>query len=196
MVQFEFDLPDGLGVLAVLNTTTGDTARLFFAAWPPRAVQETLHEIAQQARRECGGRAVAQGNIHATLAFLGNVSRERLATIETVAGQTRGSRSDLAIDRLEYWRHNRILWAGVGRCPEPLRELAARLAAGLRLSGFVLDERPYVLHVTLLRNARRAPPATTISPVSWPIEDFALIESVPRGGARVYEVLRRWPLEG
>jgi 2'-5' RNA ligase len=173
-----------------------DSARLFFAAWPPAAVQETLHGAAQQARRECGGRAVAQRNIHATLAFLGNVPRERLAAIEAVAGGASASRFDLSVDRLQYWRHNRIVWAGVERCPEPMGTLVASLAAGLCAAGFRLDERPYILHITLLRNARRAPVTDTIPPVAWPIADFALIESVVRGGARVYKVMRRWPLKG
>ena len=171
-----------------------DTARLFFAVWPPAAVQEALHRIAQKARQECGGRAVAQRNIHATLAFLGNVPRERLGEIEAIAAQIHGSRCALAIDRLEYWRHNRIVWAGVARCPDPLRGLAAGLAVRLHAAGYGIDDRPYVLHVTLLRNARRAPAASAIAPVAWPVDDFALVESVAEGGGRAYEVLRRWPL--
>ena len=179
-----------------MNSSTGDTARLFFAAWPPDGVQEALHAIAQGAGHECGGRAVAQRNIHATLAFLGDVPRARLQEIEAVAAQTRGIRCDLGVDRLQYWRHNRIVWAGVERCPDALQKVAGALASGLRAAGFRIDNRSYVLHITLLRNARRAPADSAIHPVPWPIRDFALVESVPRHGGRVYEVVRRWPLEG
>jgi len=175
-------------------TTTADTARLFFAAWPAAGVQETLHAVAERARRECGGRPVPQGNIHLTLAFLGNVPRDRLRQIEAVAGSIDGSRCDIEVDRLQYWKHNRILWAGVERCPESLAGLAGKLSAGLRAIGFKLDDRPYVLHVTLLRNARCAPAERSIAPVAWPIADVALVESVQRGDGRAYEVLRRWPL--
>ena len=178
------------------STQTADTARLFFAAWPTAGVQETLHAVAELARRECGGRAVAQGNIHLTLAFLGDVPRDRLREIESVAGEIKGSPCAIAVDRLQYWKHNRILWAGVERCPEPLTGLAGKLSAGLRAIGFTLDDRPYVLHITLLRSARRAPPERMIAAVAWPIADIALVESVQRGGGRVYEVLRRWPLGG
>jgi len=157
-------------------------------------VQRKLHAIAQQVRRECGGRAVAQDNVHLTLAFLGDVPRDRLHQIESVAGEISGSRCDLAVDRLQYWRHNRILWAGVERCPEPLAGLAGKLSVGLRAIGFKLDDRPYVLHITLLRNARRAPAFPAIPAVAWPVAAFALIESVPRGDGRAYEVLREWPL--
>ncbi|HZM44876.1 MAG TPA: RNA 2',3'-cyclic phosphodiesterase [Burkholderiales bacterium] len=169
---------------------------MFFAAWPTAGVQEKLHAIAQQARRECGGRAVAQGNIHLTLAFLGDVPRDRVHQIESVAAEISGSRCDIAVDRLQYWKHNRILWAGVERCPEPLAGLAGKLSVGLRAIGFKLDDRPYVLHVTLLRNARCAPAERSIPAVAWPIADVALVESLQRGDGRVYEVLRRWPLGG
>src|SRR6185295_15853643 len=117
------------------------TARLFFAAWPAVAVQQALHAVALQARRECGGRAVAQGNIHLTLAFIGDVARERLIEVQSVAAGIDGLSCDLSVDRLQYWKHNRILWAGVEHCPQPLAELAGRLSVDLRESGFKLDSR-------------------------------------------------------
>jgi 2'-5' RNA ligase len=171
-----------------------DTVRLFFAAWPAASVQERLHALAQNARSECGGRAVAQRNIHLTLAFLGDVPRERLPQIEAVAGGIDGACCELAVDRLQYWRHNRIVWAGVERCPEPLRDLARALSARLRAIGFRLDDRPYVPHVTLLRDARRAPADLMIPAIAWPVADIALVESVQRDNGRAYEILQRWPL--
>jgi 2'-5' RNA ligase len=169
-------------------------ARLFFAAWPPETVQEQLHAVARNAQRECGGRAVAQRNMHLTLAFLGDVPRDRLPQVEAAAAGIDGAACELAVDRLQYWRHNRILWAGVERCPAPVAGVAHALSAGLRAIGFRLDDRPYVLHVTLLRHARRAPADVAIPAVAWPIADIALVESVRRGDGRAYEVLRRWPL--
>ena len=172
------------------------TARLFFAAWPDNGVQQALHAVALRARSECGGRAIAQRNIHLTLAFLGDVARERLVESQSVAAGSGGLRCDLAVDRLQYWKHNRILWAGVERCPQSLVELVGRLTADLRAGGFKLDERAYVPHITLLRNARRAPTDRMLPRVLWPIVDFALIESAERGDGRVYEVVERWPLNG
>jgi 2'-5' RNA ligase len=173
---------------------SAETARLFFAAWPAPEVQRALHETARQFQRECGGRAIQERNIHLTLAFLGNVERARLAELKAYATGVSGSYCNLSIDRVEYWRHNRILWAGTERCPDPLPALVAELSAGLRTLGHELDARPYVPHVTLLRDARRAPAGRLIPPIAWPVHEFALIESVPRAQGRVYEVLRRWPL--
>ena len=130
-------------------------ARLFFAAWPTPEVQQALHEIAGQAQRECGGRAVTARNIHLTLAFLGNVERARVPKFYAVAAGITGAPCDLVVDRVDYWRHNRILWAGVERCSDSLQALVADLCKGLRAIDFSLDERPYIPHITLLRNARR-----------------------------------------
>jgi 2'-5' RNA ligase len=174
---------------------TGDTARLFFAVWPAPEVQQVLGDIARGAQRECGGRAVPARNIHLTLVFLGNLPRERLTALEKIASVTRAQRFALTVDRLEYWRHNRILWAGVSSCPDALQALVARLQDALARAEFRVDRRPYVPHVTLLRNARRAPAQVACREVVWPVDAFALVESAPNEGGRAYQVLRSWPLE-
>src|SRR5262245_282515 len=173
---------------------TGETARLFFAAWPAPSVQDALHDVAQRFQRESGGRVVAARNIHLTLAFLGDVRRYRLPQIEAAAARLSGSSYELVIDRVEYWRHNRILWAAVECCPDSLCELVAGLSSELRGLGFTSEDRPYVPHITLLRNARSRPANSMIASITWPVHDLALIESVPDGGQRVYKVLHRWPL--
>jgi len=174
---------------------TGDTARLFFAVWPAPEVQCALGDIARRARRECGGRAVADHNIHLTLVFLGDLPRDRVTALEALATAVRGRRFTLTVDRLEYWRHNRILWAGSGSSPEALQALVAQLQDALAGAGYRFDRRPYVPHVTLLRNARGAPADIRCAVVAWPVDGFALVESAPRERARVYQVLRSWPLE-
>ena len=174
---------------------TGATARLFFAVWPAPEVQRALGEIARSARSECGGRAVSQDNIHLTLVFLGDLPRGHITVMQTLASTVRGHRFALTVNRLEYWRHNRILWAGVRMCPEALQALVARLQDALAGTEIRFDRRPYVPHVTLLRNARRAPAEDACPDVGWPVEDFALMESAPVQRGRAYRVLRSWPLE-
>jgi len=101
----------------------------------------------------------------------------------------------LSVDCLEYWRHNRILWAGTRACPDALQALIAQMQGALTGAGYRFDRRPYVPHVTLLRNARNAPADTRCPGAAWPVEEFALVESAPRERVRVYQVLRSWPLE-
>jgi len=175
---------------------TEQATRLFFAAWPAPEVQEALGGVAQRAQRECGGQATPVHNIHLTLVFLGSIAHERLPELETLAAAISAPRFALAVDRLDYWRHNRIVWAGVEECPEALHALVAQLERALAAAGFRCDRRPYVPHITLLRDARRAPSEGRTSPVRWPVEEFVLVESVQLERARVYEALHRWPLGG
>jgi len=175
---------------------TGDTARLFIAVWPTPEVQRALGEIARGAQHECGGRAVPHSNIHLTLVFLGNLPRERVAVLEAIAPKVQGHRFTLKVDRLEYWRHNRILWAGTRDTPEALQALVTRLQDALAGTDFKFDRRPYVLHITLLRDARRALAEDRCPEVAWPVDGFALVESAPRERGREYRVLRSWPLDG
>jgi 2'-5' RNA ligase len=171
-----------------------DTSRLFFAAWPAPEVQQALGKLAQDLKHECGGRAIPTRNIHLTLVFLGDVARDRLAQLEALAAAVTAPRFSLDVDRVEYWRHNRIVWAGIERCPEALLELVKRLESGLASADFRCDQRAYAPHITLLRNARRAPADATMRTVAWSVSRFALVESAQREKGRAYEVLKDWPL--
>ena len=171
-----------------------DTARVFFAAWPPPEAQQALGDLAGRLKSECGGRALPSRNIHFTLVFLGEVARARLLRLEELAATVTAPRFELRVDHLGYWRHNRVVWAGVGRGAAELGALAAGLEQALAGDGFHFDRRLYVPHMTLLRNARRAPAAASVGPVAWPVCEHALVESVPFERARLYRVLRTWPL--
>ena len=169
-----------------------DTARVFFAAWPPPEAQRALGDLARRLRSECGGRALPARNIHLTLVFLGEVARERLPRLEALAGAATVPRFELRVGHVGYWRHNRVVWAGVERGAAELGALAAGLEQALAGGGFHFDQRAHVPHITLLRNARRAPASATVRPVAWPVTGHALVESVPFERARFYRVLRTW----
>ncbi len=172
------------------------THRVFFALWPPAEAAARLHGAALTAHKDCGGRVMRRENLHVTLAFLGNVSPARLAQAEAVADGIAAPAFDVGLDRLGWWKHNRILWAGSAAPPPALAQLADLLGAGLRTAGFALDERPFALHATLLRNARCAAPVPRLDPpVGWRAGEFVLAESVAGPDGSRYAVRRRWPLQ-
>jgi RNA 2',3'-cyclic 3'-phosphodiesterase len=171
-----------------------DRARLFFALWPSTDVQARLAALAGEARAQCGGRAMAQENIHLTLFFVGSTERTRIPALERAAGHARAQPFSLVIDRLGYWRHNQIVWAGATQTPRELAELAATLRVALAAEGVAGEERPYVPHVTLVRDAERKPAQSGIDPCAWPADDFVLVESVSVQGGVRYEPRARWPL--
>jgi RNA 2',3'-cyclic 3'-phosphodiesterase len=169
-------------------------ARLFFAAWPAPEIQQALGKLALELRPRCGGRAIPARHIHLTLVFLGDVERARLPRLESLARAVAAPSFELAVDRVQYWRHNRIVWAGVGHCPPAALALVEQLAAAAAGEGIEVERRPYVPHVTLLREARRAPAEAVVPVIAWPVSRFALVESVPRERGRIYQPLREWPL--
>jgi 2'-5' RNA ligase len=169
-------------------------ARLFFAAWPAPEIQQALGKLALGLQPRCGGRAIPARNIHLTLVFLGDIDRARLPRLESLARAVAAPRFELAVDRAGYWRRNRIVWAGVARCPPAALSLVEQLAAAAAGEGIELERRPYVPHITLLRDARRAPAQAALPVIPWPVTRFALVESVARDRGRLYEPLREWPL--
>jgi len=135
---------------------------------------------------------MARDNLHLTLAFLGDLSAERVADARAAADGLAAGSFELRLDRLGYWKHNRILWAGGESAP--LTALATALAERLRARSFRLDERPFAAHVTLLRDARCPALPALAEALAWPVAEFVLARSPEPGKVGAYEIVGRWPL--
>ena len=171
-----------------------DRVRLFFALWPSPGVQAALAARALQAQAESGGRMMRAENIHLTLLFIGSIERERVPELEAAAALVRGTAFSLVLDRVDYWRHSGIVWAGTTQCPAALAVLAADLRTALAGIGIEGEDRPYVPHITLVRNARRRPVSRSIQGCVWDAHEYVLVESVQVAGGVRYEPFARWPL--
>jgi RNA 2',3'-cyclic 3'-phosphodiesterase len=169
-------------------------ARVFFALWPSPATRDQLFAWAQACRPSSGGRAVRCDDLHATLAFLGEVERSRLPELLALPDEIACPRFECVLDRIGYWRHNGVVCAGTSRPPPLLSAFAASLAQRLARSGFRTEDRPYVPHVTLLRDVRRAPAEPRIEPLCWNVDTIVLAESAQSGGRLLYRPLQRWTL--
>ncbi|MBI4742060.1 MAG: RNA 2',3'-cyclic phosphodiesterase [Betaproteobacteria bacterium] len=178
------------------------TARVFFALWPDDACAGRLHEIAVWLAAGYGGRATARSTLHLTLAFVGDVAEDKLADLMSAAGQVREEVAPLEtapwrLDRLSYWPHNRILWAGSDGVPPAIGRLAGRLVRRLREKGYPLPVRPFVPHVTLVRKVERAPirlDGLKVSQPPWRYEQFVLLRSRLSERGASYETLGAWAL--
>ena len=127
-----------------------------------------------------------------------NVSEAKLYGLEVLqlaAQEVSGERFELCFDEARYWGHNHIVYAAPRHVPPPLARLADALEQRLTAHRFKFDQHEYKPHVTLLRNAHWSDaPLPAMQPVSWQIEDFALVQSVHRDGLTDYRVLARFPL--
>ena len=167
---------------------------MFFALWPAPAAARRLHKEGERAHGLTGGRRMRRDTLHLTLAFIGDVPRERLDELRAAAHKVAFSPFTLSIDRIAGWRHNHIVWAGASELPGELESLVTQLNAALAAAGFPVERRKFAAHVTLLRNARGELPAAELDPpLEWPVGDFVLVESDPKPEGAQYTVLESWP---
>lgn len=178
------------------------TARVFFALHPPETVATALAEVARRTAERQGGRPTRGDTIHLTLAFLGDIPVAELPRLQAVGDRVRGARFSLRIDRLDYWRHKRLLWAGPSEVPRCLRDLHKQLLAALAESGFRGDLKggEFTPHITLVRHVSLENPDLTglggdpTWPLDWPCSSFALLRSELSSAGPNYTLLRTFTL--
>jgi RNA 2',3'-cyclic 3'-phosphodiesterase len=163
------------------------SSRYFFAVWPSAAAAGALEAWAKALE----GRVIAAAKIHLTLAFLGTVAPEKAIA---AARRVRARPHTLPIERAQYWKHNKIVCAGPRETPPGLKALVEPLHLELYRAEYILEQRPYAAHVTLLRSA---PPPRELPPlprVEWPVGEFTLVRSTNSAKGSTYEVFERFPL--
>jgi len=167
-------------------------------------VAVALADIASEAAGRYGGRATRVETIHLTLAFIGEVPEASLPLLCDMAGTLNVPPFALSIDRLGFWSHNRLLWAGCSKTPAALTALVGELQQTLVAAGFVVDraERRFSPHVTLVRKIPLtvAPsaddPLAKIAPLNWPCSRWVLVRSRLTEAGSSYQAIAEFPLNG
>jgi 2'-5' RNA ligase len=167
--------------------------RLFFALWPPAKTAHALAQWTHQVSRDTGGAPTASDKIHLTLAFLGDGDPARA---HNAAQRVQGRRQTLPLEHAQYWKHNKIVWVGPQATPQALAGLVAQLHGALKEHGFVLEDRPFAAHVTLLRKARPPKALPPLPPLEWPVNEFVLVRSRTSPKGSTYEAVEHFPLTG
>lgn len=153
--------------------------RLFLALIPPPELRRRFGELADTAHSHCGGRRVADDNLHLTLAFLGEQPKHRAEELADWLGGMRLAPGQWRLDRWGHFAEPGIVW--IGGAPE---SGLTRLQHSLRedLEGLGIDARPrrFTPHITLLRRAEH-PSGASLPEVAldWSYSRAALILSEP-----------------
>ncbi len=186
------NLPDA----AIPTSAAHGTQRVFFACWPDAEAQQRLADLAQALALE-GGRPVRAANLHLTLAFIGATTPAQVEQLQAAASHlTRLAPSDFRLDRVGYWRHAGVVWAGCHDVPSGCRRLHAALVDALRLAGVPADPRPWIPHVTLVRHGRGDRLPDWRETIAWTLDRFSLVASELHPSGARYRILQEWPLRG
>ncbi len=179
------------------------TARVFFALWPSAESAGELGQIAREAAARFGGRATRPESIHLTLAFLGNVPEARLPALLAVAAAVSAEAFTLSINRLDFWAHNHLLWAGCSAPPAQLAELVSTLCEALRVAGFKTGRAggEFSPHVSLVRRVPAGAVSSADCPLPvgtlrWPCSRFVLVRSQLSATGSNYRIIGEFPLAG
>ena len=166
--------------------STADSLRLFYALWPDDDVREQL--LALQSR--VNGRKVAPENLHMTLAFLGQQSRDLLPILGQAMDELSFNTMTLEIDRLGYFQKPQVAWVGPSIAPQALLDLQRALTDKLMQLNVPLKAvEGFKPHVTLARDAT-APAVADAPSIVWRVRRMALIASTSKPGGVSYMPLR------
>jgi RNA 2',3'-cyclic 3'-phosphodiesterase len=164
--------------------------RLFFALWPDVDTRAALDTLARSVASETGGRKVATGNLHLTLAFLGERPAAMVADLGAIASQIGVSPFSLSFDEVGCWRKTGIAWLAMSTNVSPLLELRERVVRALATLQVVIEERRFVPHVTLARRIESVVARQLAPPIEWRPDSFALVASTLKPEGVHYDVLQ------
>ncbi len=160
--------------------------RLFYAFWPDESLRHEV-ESARAKLFPLAGRPVAVANLHVTVAFLGDVEESRIPRLSELAGPI--APVSIVFDRLQHWSRSRALAAMASQPPPRVHSIAAALWLRLDRLGYAREARPYLPHVTLVRDIRAVRSALPWAPVEWTAYRVHLLESRVISGDVLYTPL-------
>lgn len=128
-------------------------------------------------------------NLHLTFAFIGALEEEIARRVASACGELGFDAFDWQVDSIGFFARPRVLWAG-GPLSPALEALSASVRSMLDRLQVNYDRKPFVPHVTLLRDVKSFDGESSVSPpLRWRIEHVALFNSIQdERGARYLRV--------
>lgn len=174
--------------------------RLFVAVDVNDQVRSLALEAgAALARAGVTGRYESPEKLHVTLAFLGSVADERLATVLQTFRDVRAERPFwLEFDKLGAYpnvHRPRVIWIGSSRANSDFAARAREVRAAFAASGFTFDHEAEP-HISICRpkDLRLTALPALAGTARLHVDTLTLYNSVPAGPTTRYEAIARTPL--
>ncbi len=168
--------------------------RLFFALWPDDAVRQQIVSLRKKIPDLNKGRILADGNLHLTLHFLGNIPSDRIDCFLHQAQKVRAKAFNLSFSTVGFFKKPKVVWLGCDRISNKLVKLHQQLGEQLKACEYEPEKRTYSPHMTLARKIYRAPEMDSINPIEWEVSSFVLVQSVNIDRGVEYRVKATYPL--
>jgi len=134
------------------------------------------------------GRFIQEENLHLTLVFLGEVLEEKTKEVLQIMEGIKWSSFPLVLNRVGTFHREDgdVYWLGCEKCPI-LIKLQKELADRLRVTGYDIEFRSYIPHVTL---GRQVTSKKTLEPdfpnINCNVSHYSLMQSQHINGKLVY----------
>jgi 2'-5' RNA ligase len=131
--------------------------RTFIAIMLDASLHNTLTEVVGKfASTNASVKWVSPENTHVTLKFLGNIDEERLPDIYTACERAAEGLAPFDIEMRAVGcfpniKRPKVVWLGVGKGIDALREISQRIEAELEDIGFPHEKRGFKAHLTIGR---------------------------------------------
>ena len=158
--------------------------RMFIAAELSDQIKDSLCKTIDYLQQHgISGRFTERENLHLTLAFIGesDMVLNAINALDLISAPA----IDISLTHAGFFSD--LLWVGTNNT-DPLTKLAEDIASGLRSTGFFIEERSYLPHITIARKvsqkAKDMP--IIITPAKMKIQSISLMRSERINGKQVY----------
>ncbi len=183
--------------------------RCFVAINLPEDIKSRLQSVQERLSPLVTWKPVERENLHVTLKFLGEVDDHKLNRIEETLMEVSSAQEPFVMElkgagAFPNLNYIRVLWIGIDKGSNEIRQLMARIDSKLAGLGFS-KEREYVPHVTIgrvkaiMRRGELAQAIRSLQELSFgsaEVKSIALMKSTLTSKGPIYNILKELPLGG
>ncbi len=187
-------IPELHSLDADLTESQPRTTRVYFALWPSAMIRTRLRKVTGSLSEVCGGRPILPELLHLSLVFIGEIPLAILPDLSVAAEQVKGQPFDLQLKKFGCWHRKWLVWVAPDATPAALTSLVEKLRCALKDKQIAFDEKTFIPHITLLRDADCKTVKVAARPINWHVSDFVLVRSILSKTGPDYKVIGRWAL--